>query len=329
MIAGWTLDESPFHHGEDEVHDRVGNRTEIEARVRRAGIRNYLTDQHREFFPQLPYLAVGSLDASGQPWATLRVGPAGFATTPDAYTLDVNAAALPGDPSVPRVGEYIATLGIQFHTGRRNRANGVLTRVDPSGFTFAVKQTFGNCHKYIQSRVPTFIRRDPRTRRVLPDAPRLSAADVALIEHADTFFVASAYLAAEAGAARGVDVSHKGGRPGFVRADDARTLIVPDYVGNSYYNTMGNFMRNPQAGLLFIDFAAGDLLYVAARAEVLWNDPRTATFAGALRFLRYHVLRVRRSVAALPMTWSAPQYAEQLAHTGTWAEVTQPETSAA
>ena len=116
----------------------------------------------------------------------------------------------------------------------------------------------------------------------------------------------------ECGGARGVDVSHKGGRPGFVHADDARTLTVPDYVGNSYHNTMDNFMRNPQAGLLFIDFAAGDLLYVAARAEVLWNDARTASFAGALRFLRYHVLRVRRSVAALPMTWSVPQYAEQL-----------------
>ena len=116
----------------------------------------------------------------------------------------------------------------------------------------------------------------------------------------------------ERGGARGVDVSHKGGRPGSVHADDARTLTVPDYVGNSYDNAMGNFMRNPQAGLLFIDFAAGDLLYVAARAEVLWDDARTASFAGALRFLRYHVLRVRRSVAALPMTWSAPQYAEQL-----------------
>lgn len=91
MIAGWTLEESPFHHGEDEVHDRLGNRTEIEARVRRAGIRNYLMGQHREFFPHLPYLAIGNLDANGQPWHTLRAGPAGFATASDAYTLEVDA----------------------------------------------------------------------------------------------------------------------------------------------------------------------------------------------------------------------------------------------
>lgn len=145
--------------------------------------------------------------------------------------------------------------------------------------------------------------------------------DIALVERADTFFMASAHLAAEAGAARGVDVSHKGGRLGFVHADDARTLIMPDYGGNPHYNTLDNFMRNRKAGLLFIDFATGDLLYIAARAEVLWDDPRTATFTGVLRFVRYHVLRVRRSAAALPLTWTAPRYAEQFAGTGTWVEL--------
>ncbi len=86
---------------------------------------------------------------------------------------------------------------------------------------------------------------------------------MALIAAADTFFIATA-VGAEAGAAAGVDVSHRGGRPGFVQVNDHRTLTIPDYAGNHHFNTFGNLELNPRAGLLFVEFQRGDLLYLTA-----------------------------------------------------------------
>ncbi|HEU0197595.1 MAG TPA: pyridoxamine 5'-phosphate oxidase family protein [Nevskiaceae bacterium] len=319
MIPGWTLAESPFHRGEKTVHDRLGIHARIEAQVRRAGIRTYMPDQHREFFTFLPMLLIGRLDAAGQPWATLRVGNPGFVSSPDAQHLRISGLSLAGDPvGAFRVGDSIATLGIQLHTGRRNRANGIVTAVDSDAVTLEVHQSFGNCNKYIQSRLPEWrTRRERRPLRVT-EAKTLSAVDRALLARSDTFFIASAYLGEDAGAARGVDVSHKGGWPGFVRLDDARNFTVPDFIGNSYFNTLGNLILNPLAGLLFIDFATGDVLYVAARAEILWNDPQATAVRGAQRLVRFHVTRVRRTAAALPFTWSEPEYSAALRNTGIW-----------
>lgn len=324
MMPGWTLPESPFHAGEVAIHDRVGISAAIEARVRRAGIRNYLTEQHRQFFPQLPFLLIGSIDSEGQPWATLRTGKPGFITAPDSHTLHITGTSLPGDPLESlHTGAFIGALGIQLTTRRRNRVNGVIAAADDSGLTVAVSQTFGNCQKYIQSRAPELIEGDCNlpTASAVFDADQLSDADQRLIDHADTFFIATANLDARAGAARGADVSHKGGRPGFVRVDDARTLTVPDFVGNSYFNTIGNLTCDPRAGLLFIDFKSGDLLYLAARAEIIWDDPEIEAFAGAQRLLRFHLQAVHRTIKTLQIHWSPAQYAPELTRTGVWQDV--------
>jgi hypothetical protein len=50
-------------------------------------IREYLPDQFRQFFPQLPYIIVGTVDATGSPWASILVGKPGFLSSPDDRTL--------------------------------------------------------------------------------------------------------------------------------------------------------------------------------------------------------------------------------------------------
>jgi predicted pyridoxine 5'-phosphate oxidase superfamily flavin-nucleotide-binding protein len=317
-IPGWTLRESPFHAGEVAVHDRVGIGAAIEARVRRAGIRNYLPEQHRRLFSELPFLLIGSTDPDGQPWATLRIGKPGFISTLDAHTLHIAGVPLPDNPlGSLHAGAFIGALGIQLTTRRRNRVNGVIAAADDSGLTVAVSQSFGNCKKYIQCRTPELIEGDCNvaTSAVL-DADRLNDADRSLISQSDTLFIASANLDADAGVARGADVSHKGGRPGFVRIDDARTLTVPDFIGNSYFNTIGNLTCDPRAGLLFIDFESGDLLYLAARTAIIWDDPDIGSFTGAQRLLRFHLQAVRRTTKTLLIRWSPVQYAPELPRTG-------------
>ncbi|MXN79357.1 2Fe-2S iron-sulfur cluster binding domain-containing protein [Burkholderia sp. 4701] len=313
-IPGWELDVSPFHAGELAVQRHAGV-ADAAAAVGLRGIRRFMPDQHRTFFAQLPLFVLGGVDADGQPWATLRVGAPGFVHSPDARTLRIAGDTLPGDPleGTWRPGAPLGGLGIEFDTRRRNRVNGVVQAVDGNALTIAVEQSFGNCAKYIQGRKPTFEPCAAGGPFAIERSASLSDADRALLSRADTFFVASANTSAEAGAAHGVDVSHRGGMPGFVRVDDDATLTTPDFSGNRLFNTLGNLHHDPRAGLLFIDFERGDLLYVAALAEIVWDGPRVASFDGAQRVVRYRVQEVRRSPAALPLRWSPVEWAPQFA----------------
>lgn len=118
---------------------------------------------------------------------------------------------------------------------------------------------------------------------------------------------------------RGVDVSHRGGKPGFVRIDDAQTLTVPDFVGNFFFNTIGNLQVNPRAGLLFIDFTRGDLLYLAVEAEIIWDGEAVRAFAGAERLLRFRIREALRVEGSLPLRWGAATPSPFLERMGAWA----------
>lgn len=320
---GWDLEQSPFHAGELAIQERVGVREKIDAQGRRA-TRRYLTAQHRDFFPLLPYIFVGSVGADGQPWASMLMGDPGFVRAPDAHHLDVRAQPLFGDPlnDTLRDGAELSLLGVQLHTRRRNRAIGVAEQVRADGFRLAVRQTMGVCPQYIQGRAPVF-HADPMapTPRPVHRAATLDAAATAIIAAADTYFVASHDPRAEDGEARGADISHRGGRPGFVRVDDAQTLTAPDFVGNFIFNTIGNWQIDDRAGLMFVDFDSGDMLYIAARAEVIWDGPEVKAFVGAQRLVRYHVRDVIRVEASLPARFSTPDYSPLLPRTGHWDEV--------
>lgn len=312
-LNSWGTEASPFHAGEQAVQQRAGVRDAAESMGRR-GIRRFMPEQHREFFSAQPFVVIGGVDASGQPWATLRAGAPGFVSSPDVRSLRIEGGALPGDPLAAtwREGALLGGLGIEPRTRRRNRVNGVVRAVEGETLQVEVMQSFGNCPKYIQSRTPVFIDRDAAAARAQPEiATQLSSADRELLARADTFFIASANLSEEAGLGKGVDVSHRGGAPGFVRVDDANTLTTPDYSGNRFFNTIGNLTHDPRAGLLFIDFASGDLLYLAVQAEIIWDGDELASFAGAQRLVRFHVNEVRRSRGALPFRWSEVELAPQ------------------
>lgn len=311
---------SPFHAGELAVQQRVGMRERIAA-AGSAGVRDHMPEQHRQFFGELPFFFIGALDEAGQPWATMLAADPGFIDTPDARTLRVAGGMLAGDPLQGRlrIGDHVGGLGLAPTTRRRNRVNGVITAIGDDGMRIAVAQSFGNCPQYIQHRqhsaAPDGLA--GHEARVLRGAA-LSDGDRALIARSDTFFIASANLDADAGLARGVDVSHRGGRPGFVRVDDGRTLTSPEFRGNFFFNTAGNLLGHPRAGLLFIDFERGDLLHLAVEAEIVWDGPEVEAFTGAERLLRFHVREAVRNVGALPFRWSEPQPAVQVARTGAW-----------
>jgi len=48
------------------------------------------------------------------------------------------------------------------------------------------------------------------------------------------------------------DASPRGGRPGFVKIIDERTLLLPDLSGNKLFQSYENIETNPKVGLIFM-----------------------------------------------------------------------------
>ena len=310
---------APWHAGERALHDRLGLGEKME-RIGRMNIRSFMPDQHREFFAQLPFLILGSVDDGGMPAASLLAGPPGFARSPDPHLLDIAARPVAGDPLAAALspGALVGILGIELPTRRRNRMNGRVIASNARGFSVAVDQSFGNCPQYIQ-------RRDyllPETSKVphVEDLGDLDAEARALITGADTFFVASSAMAEGPLASRGVDVSHRGGRPGFVGIESDGALVVPDFRGNRFFNTLGNLLAHPQAGVLFPDFATGDLLQLEGATEILFDGPLLRAYQGAELLWRLRPARARWLRGVLPFRLLLGEASPHSLRTGTWSE---------
>jgi len=291
--------QSPWHEGELTLQRSVGAVERMVGPGQRQMARDYMPDQHREFYAQLPFVVLGAVDKAGEVWATLRAGQPGFMHSPVPQRLAVGLAREPDDPADAGMedGDGIGMLGIELHTRRRNRLNGLVRRAGDTDFEIQVTQAYGNCPQYIHLRQYVFAESEPGA---VAEMTTLDAHARATIAAADSFYVAS-YV--ERDGVRQVDASHRGGKPGFVQIGDDDTLTIPDFSGNLFFNTLGNFLLNPRAGLVFVDFRSGDLLQMSGRAEVVLDAPEIAAFMGAERIWRFKPQRVVRRPAALPLRW--------------------------
>lgn len=272
---------APFHAGELRAQQLAGGGPAG------APIRSQLPDQHRQFFPLLPFVCVAVADDGGWPLATLLHGAPGFVHSPDPGRLRIAALPDADDPvrAHLREGGRIGMLGIDLATRRRNRANGIVEALDGEGLGVSVNESFGNCPKYIHVRQLAPAARVPGA--VLAFESALPDAAASLIARCETMFVASA-----GGLSGGLDMSHRGGPAGFLRLD-GNVLTVPDYPGNRYFNTLGNLLVEPRAALVMVDFEHGDLLHLQGVAALNWtaagDDPlaeRSWTFRIARGWLR-------------------------------------------
>jgi len=217
-------------------------------------------------------------------------------------------------------GDSIGILGIDMMTRRRNRLNGIIQRIADDYFKVTVEQAFGNCPRYIQVRNHTFTRPpeeiSPVPMRILTTLDERARE---IILGADTFFVAS-YIQREG--KKLVDVSHRGGNTGFVHISEDGVLTIPDFSGNLFFNTLGNFLLNARAGLAFVDFATGDTLQLVGDAEVLLESPEIAAFRGAERIWRFLPRKVVHRPQGLPLRWSfdPSNWSPNTLMTGNWNE---------
>jgi len=316
---------TPWHRGEIALQKAAGAYERMHD-LGRHMVRSFMPEQHRKFFAQLPFVVAGTVDDNGDAWATFLTGRPGFLRSPDATTLSITRTPDSSDPADAglRDGASVGLLGIELHTRRRNRLNGVVHRngANDAAFDVSVEQSYGNCPQYIQLRDFAFVRDEAASSAPISldaQSPPMKA----MIERADTFFVAS-YFDREDGH-RQVDVSHRGGKAGFVRVSDDGALTIPDFAGNLFFNTLGNIAVNGKAGLVFADFDTGNLLQLTGDAQVLGDSPETTAFQGAERLWRFTPRRIVLREDALPLRWTSRQNGSSpnSLMTGDWNEAAQ------
>lgn len=307
------IQASPFHQGEQQIQTQLGVRERMEKFGQKV-IRNHLPEQHQDFYRNLQYLLVGHADKQGWPWASILVGDTGFIQSPDEGHLHIHAQAVNGDPlkDATKAGTHLGLLGIDLNTRRRNRLAGHIAHADTDGISLNVDQTFGNCPKFIQQREIHFQARNS-SEATKETFTQLDSDTQAFIANADTFFVASTVADHSGDPAQGADISHRGGLPGFIRVDNDTTFTIPDYSGNFHFNTFGNFIENPKAGLLLIDFERGHLLMLSGTVEILWNSPELDQFENAERLWTFTINHGHWLKNALPINWQLHEYSPFLA----------------
>lgn len=299
---------SPLHEGEIAVQKRVGVLDEV-SRWAPDAIRAFMPEQHRVFFGQLPFVVAAARDAAGDPWATLLVDTPGFVQSLGSRHLRIDAMPMQGDALEMSFfpGAEVGLLGIELETRRRNRANGRVSDWDELGFTVAVDQSFGNCPQYISKRV--WHRAGVTVEKA--DISRHSSLDDHMkswIAGADTLFFASGLQKANRDErSSGMDVSHRGGRAGFVNVSSDTHLVLPDYAGNNLFNTIGNLVVDSRVGVLFVDFERGSLLQITGNAEIDWDSSEVTQYFGAKRLINIEINRIVQLHHVLPLRWSAPQ----------------------
>lgn len=282
-----------FHGGSRAVQDRVGVRDTADHVGRAIG--QGIKPVAAAFLELQPLLIVGAAGpATGRVWASPLSGAPGFVRATGPHRVSVAGGPPPTDPlatALTAPGTPVGTLALDPRTRRRMRLNG---RLRPTGRGFAIEadRVFANCPKYLQKR-ETYDLTDRTPGPALRSA-ELTPAQTEFVAAADTFFVATVHTG-------GADVSHRGGNPGFVRADSPRELSWRDYPGNSMFLTLGNLETDPRAGLLFLDWTTGTALQLTGEA-------RTEFTGDGERTVRFTLTEAVHTPAAVPLRWSAPEY---------------------
>ncbi|RMZ75614.1 hypothetical protein DV738_g5383, partial [Chaetothyriales sp. CBS 135597] len=200
----------------------------------------------------------------------------GIRTKVDASHDPVVQALFKGkdDGEVVKAGDPGPMIGaISIHLERPGSDCGKAGEVQ---LVMKIDQSLGNCPKYINKKTITSHEPSPR---LISTATHLTAEAIELIRQADSFFVASAH------AHEDMDCNYRGGPPGFIRVSQAQDVTVPtqivwpEYSGNNLYQTLGNLVVTPKAGIAVPNFDTGDVLYLTGETKVLVGADATRVLA--------------------------------------------------
>lgn len=286
-----------YHAGELEVQARAG--AAEQAQHVGAIVRSNIPRIAQDFLECQRMAILSTLDSSGTVWASVLTGQTGFMRALDSQTVQVNAVPVTGDPLAKNLN-YRREAGlfvIELSTRRRMKVKGRSERNGNGALIIHADRVYSQCTKYIQMRTLIADSDGFGTPGETTRTQALTLDQQKWVANADTFFIASFHPET------GADASHRGGNPGFIKVVDPKTLLFPNYWGNTMFNTLGNLTVNPHAGLLFIDFATGSTLQLTGEGFVIWDKDRLAECAGAIQLVEYRISQVIATPHAIPLRW--------------------------
>lgn len=279
-------EQSLFHKGELTVQKKA-NEADI-AQRNGTVVSKHIIKGAIPFIAQQYMTVITSTDEKDQIWTSVLFGKPGFINAPDDQHILINPQQIINQSADPlwlniKRNTQVGLLIIELSTRRRLRVNGNISLLSNGQYEVVIAQVYPNCPKYIQRRQPELSDNVLTYKTPMPQlGDELTATQVELISNSDSFFVGSGVNNNHS------DASYRGGATGFVSVINKYELQVPDYKGNSMFNTLGNFQANPNAGLVFIDFEHNKLLQLTGTAKILWDQPDdTNKTGGTKRYWRF------------------------------------------
>ncbi|CAF1296411.1 unnamed protein product [Rotaria magnacalcarata] len=227
--------------------------------------------EHSEFFTRLSYFGISTIDADGRPWATMLVGSSTtFICVVSNIQLNVSAVLPEGDPFLSSVistthvsPRYFAGVGVDFSNRRRNKVAELITSSKIVGsilhISLITNESLRNWSKYITIRKLEYHKRHSKI-----GADDRNADNVTLNQECRNIINQA-----------NIGLNHRGGSPGFIRTyeeNGSTYIIIPDFSGNRFYQSIGNIENDRVAGVVFPCFATGDMLHVTGITKNIYDD---------------------------------------------------------
>ncbi len=250
--------KDPFHPGEVKIQEDLNERET--ALLNGRLYEDVVMAPAHKFLSQLQYFILSTEDLNKTIPVSILFGAPGFIsvdTTGKILTFDLSAHKNKSiDPvlSIITNESLVGGLAIELSTRRRLRINGKVILISNDKLMIEVAESYPNCPKYIQKRTVE-ISDNVHGETAKTDGDLIDPLRD-ILKNADTFFVSSLNPDGLA------DASHRGGPKGFIEIAENNTLRIPDYSGNSLYNTFGNFSLNSQAGIVVWDFDSSCFIHL-------------------------------------------------------------------
>ncbi|WP_173927816.1 pyridoxamine 5'-phosphate oxidase family protein [Bacillus thuringiensis] len=294
-----------FHSGERAVHNRLG--VQKIANTASTMIQPIMTKKFMAFLNGQNSFMISSMDEKGRVWSSFLAGKEGIIQAVDCDVIKINVGINEGDPLFTNIlhNKEVGIIVIDFASRIRIRINGsVVNKFSDGSFEVKTEQVFGNCPKYIQARNFTYNETVVGGTKRFNKQYALNEKQQELISQADTFIIASSSSDGK------MDISHRGGMPGFIHIISEQKIVFPDYSGNMLFNTLGNIIENPNVGLLFFDFSTGDTLQLTGKASIIWDidESSISQFPGAQRLIQFQLVEAIQTMNCNRNQWEFVTY---------------------
>jgi predicted pyridoxine 5'-phosphate oxidase superfamily flavin-nucleotide-binding protein len=159
-----------------------------------------------------------------------------------------------------------------------------------------------------------------RLREIIADYGPVGSAKIRnyLCEQGVAFIEHSPFLMLGTLGAYGLEISQKGGKPGFVEITDNRTILIPEFAGNHLAIGLQNILQDSRVALAMVRPATDEILRVSGRATLLDDEdicerlsaggkPASLIIRVDVERAAFHCVRsARRAKLWNPESWDQP-----------------------